>query len=57
MDRVAAVGDSAGDLDMLQAVGHPYWVGSDLPEGLTVSRYPDGNIERIAKDIVAAVGG
>jgi len=56
MDRVAAVGDSGGDLDMLQAVGHPYWVGHDLPAGLSASHHPDGDIERIAQDIVAALG-
>lgn len=56
MDSVAAVGDSRGDLDMLQAVGHPYWVGHDLPAGLTASHHPDGDIERIAHDIVVSAG-
>jgi len=52
MDQVAAVGDSNGDLDMLRAIGHPYWVGSHLPADLTAAHHPDGDIERIAQDIV-----
>lgn len=53
MDQVAAVGDSSGDLEMLQAVGHPYWVGHDLQAGLNASHYPDGDIEHVAQDIVS----
>jgi phosphoserine phosphatase len=56
MERVAAVGDSSGDIEMLQAVGHPYWVGHDLPAGLRASHHPNGDIERIAQDIVATAG-
>jgi len=57
MHDVAAVGDSSGDLDMLRAVGHPYWVGSHLPAGFTGAHHPDGDIERIAQDIVAVADG
>jgi HAD superfamily phosphoserine phosphatase-like hydrolase len=32
--RTAAVGDSAGDVPMLQAVRHAFFVGPRLPEGL-----------------------
>ena len=56
MGRVAAVGDSSGDLHMLKAVGHPYWVGHDMPAGLIASHYPEGDIERVAQDIVATAG-
>jgi HAD superfamily phosphoserine phosphatase-like hydrolase len=33
-ERTAAVGDSAGDVPMLQAVRHPFFVGPRLPENL-----------------------
>jgi HAD superfamily phosphoserine phosphatase-like hydrolase len=56
MKEVAAVGDSNGDLHMLRAVGHPYWVGSHLPTDLTAAHHPTGDIERIAQDIVAVSG-
>lgn len=57
MSDVAAAGDSSGDLHMLRAVGHPYWVGHDLPASLTAAHHPDGDIECIAQDIVAVAGG
>ncbi len=57
MYDVAAVGDFSGDLDTLRSVGHPYWVGSHLPAGLTAAHHPYGDIERIAQDIVAVAGG
>jgi phosphoserine phosphatase len=57
MHDVAAVGDSSGDLDILRAVGHPYWVGSHLPAGFTAAHHPDGDIERIAQDIVPVADG
>ena len=54
MHDVAAVGDSSGDIPMLHAVGHPYWVGrtvsSDLNRG--VVHDPCGDISLVAHQIV-----
>ena len=59
MSDVAAVGDTKGDLPMLLAVGHPYWVGETLPPELDgkAIHQPDGNIRAVAESIVRAVGG
>lgn len=59
MKDVAAVGDSKGDVPMLLAVGHPYWVGETVPAELAgkVVHEPDGDIGRVAERIVRAVGG
>ncbi len=55
LDQIAAVGDSSGDVPMLQTVGLPYFVGHDLPLELhAVSHLPDGDIDRIAQSIIAA---
>lgn len=51
-ERTAAVGDSAGDLQMLQAAALRFFVGSRLPPGLTCIHVPDGNIEDIANTIL-----
>jgi phosphoserine phosphatase len=51
-ERTAAVGDSTGDLQMLQAAALRFFVGSRLPPGLTCIHVPDGNIEDIAKTIL-----
>ena len=56
MRDVAAVGDSNGDVPMLLAVGHPYWVGATVPaelEGMVVHE-PDGDIGVVAERIVRA---
>jgi HAD superfamily phosphoserine phosphatase-like hydrolase len=51
--RVAAVGDSAGDFEMLQAVGVPIYVGADLPEhGSSWLHWPAAKIDRIAQHLV-----
>ena len=53
MEDVVAVGDSSNDIDMLQAVGHPYWVGMARPEGLAdVVHLPDGDIHQLADHIL-----
>ena len=59
MDDVAAVGDSRGDVPMLSAVGHPYWVGETVPPQLNgkVIHEPDGDIRVVAESIVRTVGG
>ena len=59
MDDVAAVGDSRGDVPMLSAVGHPYWVGETVPPQLNgkVIHEPDGDIRVVAESIVRIVGG
>ena len=59
MRDVAAVGDSRGDVPMLLAVGHPYWVGEAVPAELDgrVIHEPDGDIRVVAERIVRAVGG
>ena len=58
MDDVAAVGDSRGDVPMLSAVGHPYWVGETVPPQLNgkVIHEPDGDIRVVAESIVRAEG-
>ena len=54
LDQIAAVGDSTGDILMLQTVGLPYFVGHDLPPELhTATHLPDGDIDQIAQDIIA----
>lgn len=55
LERVAAVGDSPGDLPMLRAVGLPFFVGQALPAGIEhVAHYPSGDIDQIARIIVGA---
>lgn len=55
LDQVAAVGDSAGDVPMLQTIGLPFFVGKSLPPGLPpVTHIPDGDIDQIARTIIAA---
>lgn len=58
MRDVAAGGDSKGDVPMLLAVGHPYWVGAAVPAELVgkVIHQPDGDIRAVAGSIVEAVG-
>ena len=59
MKDVAAVGDSKGDVPMLLAVGHPYWVAKAVPPELDgkVAHVPDGDIGVVAERIVRAVEG
>ncbi|MGH2458877.1 MAG: HAD-IB family phosphatase [Chloroflexota bacterium] len=57
LDQVAAVGDSPGDLAMLDAVGYPFFVGQTRPsEPDRLVHLPDGNILAIAKAIVRSRG-
>lgn len=51
--RVAAIGDSRGDVEMLRAVGHPVFVGTTLPGGLSEVRHlPEADIVTVAQWIV-----
>lgn len=46
--QLGAVGDSSGDIELLRAVGHPFYVGNVLPAELyTVTHLPGGNIHDI----------
>jgi HAD superfamily phosphoserine phosphatase-like hydrolase len=54
MDRVAAVGDSAGDVPMLLAAGAAYFVGTTMPSSLAghAVHCPDAAIDDLARLIV-----
>ncbi len=54
MSEVAAVGDSAGDIPMLAAVGHPFYVGAELPAELANAVHvPKADLRDIAQRILA----
>lgn len=55
-ERTAAVGDTTGDLPMLQAAALRFFVGSRLPSGLDCIHVPDGNLEDIASNILTRWG-
>jgi HAD superfamily phosphoserine phosphatase-like hydrolase len=51
--RMAAIGDAAGDVEMLQAVRHPVFVGATLPSELPgVTHLPGADIATVAHGIV-----
>jgi HAD superfamily phosphoserine phosphatase-like hydrolase len=51
--RVAAIGDSGGDVEMLRAVRHPVFVGATLPGGLPeVTHLPRADIVTVAQWII-----
>ena len=53
-DQVAAVGDSPGDIPLLQAVGHPFFVGQRLPAALgSVAHRLQADIAALAEEILA----
>jgi len=55
-ERTAAVGDSAGDLEMLRAVGVPVFVGREVPAVQPGwLHYPAADIEALAKHLVAVL--
>ena len=58
MKDVAAVGDSRGDIPMLLAVDHPYWVAKAVPPELDgkVVHEPHGDIRVVAESIVRTAG-
>jgi HAD superfamily phosphoserine phosphatase-like hydrolase len=54
MSDVAAVGDSPGDVPMLAAVGHPIFVGAELPAEVGHSLHaPNADLRDIADLILA----
>ncbi len=53
-DRTAAVGDSLGDVPMLQSAGLGFFVGSQMPAILNCIHMPARNILKIAQEILAA---
>lgn len=57
-EKVAAVGDSSGDIPLLIAAKHAYFVGREPPEALRdhAIHMPDGNIRDIAVRILATFG-
>jgi HAD superfamily phosphoserine phosphatase-like hydrolase len=51
--QVAAVGDSWGDIELLQAAGHAFFVGPDKPPHVDhVVHVPDGNLFDVAHRIL-----
>lgn len=52
--EVAAVGDSHGDVPMLAKVGHPIFVGAQLPTEISRALHrPNANLREIAETILA----
>jgi phosphoserine phosphatase len=51
---VAAVGDSLSDMPMLDAVGHPFFVGRDKPQSgpERLRHHPGGDIGKVVEAIV-----
>ena len=58
-DSVTAVGDSSGDIPLLQAAHHAYFVGGTLPEVLSghAVHVPDADIHEIAVKILGGLAG
>ena len=56
MGNVAAVGDSSGDVPMLLAVGHGYWVGQTVPPKLRrkVIHERTGDMQLVAQRMVSS---
>ena len=55
LDAVAAVGDSSGDIPMLEAVGYPFFVGHTKPgELMRAEHLPGSSIYTVAQHIVEA---
>jgi phosphoserine phosphatase len=51
--EIAAVGDSDGDRELLEAAGLRFFVGRRPPDLAAVRHRPDGDIAAIAREIVA----
>jgi phosphoserine phosphatase len=54
LSEVAAVGDSLGDVPMLAAVGHPFFVGAELPREIAHAVHaPNADLRDIARLMLA----
>jgi phosphoserine phosphatase len=53
LSQVAAVGDSRGDIPMLESAGLAFFVGDTTPLGLNARHHPRADIAAIACSIVA----
>lgn len=54
LSEVAAVGDSPGDVPMLAAVGHPFFVGAELPREIAHAVHaPNADLRDIARLMLA----
>jgi HAD superfamily phosphoserine phosphatase-like hydrolase len=54
LSEVAAIGDSHGDVPMLAAVGHPFFIGADLPAEIAHAVHaPNADLREIAHCILA----
>jgi phosphoserine phosphatase len=54
LSEVAAIGDSHGDVPVLAAVGHPFFVGADLPAEIAHAVHaPHADLREIAHRILA----
>lgn len=51
--QTAAIGDSAGDLDLFAAAGRSVYVGDHLPPGCTATHAPRGDLAQIARALLA----
>lgn len=52
-ERVAAVGDSRGDIELLHVAGRSIYVGAELPPELNGALHlPDGNILSLARSLL-----
>ncbi len=52
-EQTAAVGDSSGDLSMLAAAGLRFFLGPEAPPGLECMHIPGGDIDDVARRIIA----
>ncbi|WP_376776108.1 hypothetical protein [Rhizobium populisoli] len=53
---MVAVGDSFGDMPMLQLAKRGFFVGHNLPAELShVNHWPDANIEAIVENVLMSV--
>lgn len=55
-DALVAVGDSYGDIPMLQLAKRGFFVGHNLPSELShVNHWPDANIDAVVEDVLVSV--
>lgn len=54
VQQVAAIGDSWGDIDMLNEAGYRFYVGHETPEVANVVHRPDADIRDLAELIIGA---